>query len=340
MRFPSTAQSMRPVAAFAMRPELPRRLFGPSELERIRALADIRDTVTITDFRHVEAGTLAAIDILITGWGSPAIGRGELDAMPRLRAIIHAGGTVKEHVSLDAWERGILVTTAADANAYPVAEYTLAFILLAGKGVPAFAGAYVRDPSVSGSQCDDIGNYRRTVGIIGASRIGRRVIDLLGSFDFTVLLYDPHVSGDDPITCRAERVGLDDLFRRSSIVSIHAPLLPETTGMIGRRQLGLMSPGSVIINTARAPILDQDALADAVRSGGLRAILDVTTPEPLPAGHPLRGLDGVILTPHVAGALGNELRRLGESAAREVELFVAGLPPEHAVSKDSLGAMA
>lgn len=323
-----------------MRPVLPGRLFGSGELSRIRALVDIDDTATITDFQNFAAGKLAALDILITGWGSPAIGRNELGAMPRLRAIIHAGGTVKGHVSREAWDRGIVVTTAAEANAYPVAEYTLAHILLAGKGVPALADAYTRDPAASGNECGNIGNYRRTIGIIGASRIGRRVIDLLEPFDLTVLLYDPHVSGDDPILRRAERTGLDDLFRRSSIVSVHAPLLPETVGMVGRRQFGFMSPGSVVINTARAAILDQDALVDAVRAGGLRAILDVADPEPLPADHPLRRLNGVILTPHVAGALGNELRRLGESATREVELFVAGLPPEHGVTMESLSAMA
>jgi phosphoglycerate dehydrogenase-like enzyme len=154
------------------------------------------------------------------------------------------------------------------------------------------------------------------------------------------LLYDPYLPPEDPILLQAERVGLDDLFRRSSIVTVHAPLLPETVGLVGREQIALMSTGSVIINTARAPIVDQDALTEAVRASRIRAVLDVTEPEPLPGGHPLRDLPGVILTPHVAGALGNELRRLGESATREVELFAAGRPAEHAVSAEALEAMA
>jgi phosphoglycerate dehydrogenase-like enzyme len=157
------------------------------------------------------------------------------------------------------------------------------------------------------------------------------VIELLGSFDFTVLLYDPYLADDDPVLADATRAGLDELFRRSSIVSVHAPLLPETTGMIGRRQLDLMRPGSVLINTARGAIVDHDALVQAVRAKGVRAILDVTAPEPLPAGHPLRELPGVILTPHVAGSRGNELRRLGESAVRELELLAAGRPPRSPV---------
>ena len=213
-------------------------------------------------------------------------------------------------------------------------------ILQAGKAVPELAGAYARDPGFCADARDDIGNYGRTVGILGASRVGRRVIELLGSFDTEVMLYDPYVPDDDPILARARQVSLDDLFRRSSIVSIHAPLLPETIGLVGARQLALMNTGAVLINTARGAIVDHDALVDAVRARGLRAVLDVTEPEPLPAGHPLRTLPGVILTPHVAGSLGNELHRLGESAVRELEMLAAGRPARFPVASQSQATMA
>jgi phosphoglycerate dehydrogenase-like enzyme len=144
----------------------------------------------------------------------------------------------------------------------------------------------------------------------------------------------------DPVLDRARAVSLDDLFAGSSIVSVHAPLLPETVGMVGAAQLALLPDGATLITTARAPIVDQDALMDAVRDRGLRAVLDVTEPEPLPAGHPLRSLPGVVLTPHVAGALGTEVRRLGECARHEIERFVAGEPAEHPVTKEALIAVA
>jgi phosphoglycerate dehydrogenase-like enzyme len=335
MRFPDKLQADRPRAAFAMRPGLADRLFGAVELERIHAVADLDENLTISDFGEADPDLLEATDVLLTGWGCPKICAAELDAMPRLRAILHAAGTVKHHLGPDVWMRDVLVTSAADANAYPVAEYTLASILLAGKAVPELASAYARDPAFSADDRHDIGNYGRTVGIVGASRVGRRVIELLAPFDFTVLLYDPYVPATDPILSHARRVCLDALFRESSIVSIHAPLLPGTTGMVSSRQLGLMSPGSVLINTARGAIVDHDALVDAVRTNGLRAVLDVTSPEPLPADHPLRTLPGVILTPHVAGSLGNELRRLGGSAVRELELLAAGLPPRFPVTRES-----
>jgi len=349
MRFPEQPAGGYLAAAFAMRPELPASLFGAEELARLRAVAKLDELDVITDFRTAGLRLLAGLEVLVTGWGAPVIGAAELNLMPRLRAVIHAGGTVKGHVLPEVWERGILVTTAADANARPVAEFTLAAILLAGKDVAALAAGYARDPAFSASGyaaaagysgARGIGNYGRIVGIVGASRIGRRVIDLLGQFDFRVLVHDPHLAADDPLPRHAERTGLADLFTRSSIVSIHAPLLPETTGLVGSRLLALMRPGAVLINTARGAIVDHDALAEAVHAGGLRAILDVTEPEPLPADHPLRGLPGVILTPHVAGSLGNEIRRLGESATREVELLAAGQPPMYPVGEESLITMA
>ena len=341
MATPADETHRRPVAAFAMRADLPAQLFSPADLDRLTRLFDIDTTRTIVDFSPVAPAELAGIDVLITGWGSPHIGAVQLDAMPRLRGIFHAAGTVKDHLDHAAWDRGIRVTSAASANAYPVAEYTLAMILLAGKRVPDSIRGYAEDPSIYFDSTDAaIGNYQRTIGIVGASRVGRRVIELLRPFDVEVLLYDPHLSPGDPVLSDATAVGIDELFAASSVVSIHAPLLPETRGMIGRDQLSLLPDGATVINTARAPIIDQDELETAVRERGIRAILDVSDPEPLPADHPLRSMAGVVLTPHIAGALGNELRRLGECATREAELFVAGEPAEHPVTKDALIAVA
>ncbi|TDQ02674.1 MULTISPECIES: hydroxyacid dehydrogenase [unclassified Leifsonia] len=330
-----------PVAAFAMRPDLPALLFSSDDLAALRSIVVLDATVTITDFATAPAGLLDSVEILVTGWGAPHIGPAELDRMPLLRAIVHAAGTVKGHIDDAAWDRGVLVTSAANANAYPVAEYTLAMILLAGKGVPDYIRGYATDPALYEREADPaIGNFRRTVGIIGASRVGRRVIELLEPFDIDVLLYDPQVRQGDPVLERARAVTLDDLFAGSSIVSVHAPLLPETVGMVGAAQLALLPDGATLINTARAPIVDQEALTAAVRDRGLRAVLDVTEPEPLPAEHPLRSLPGVVLTPHVAGALGTEVRRLGECARHEIERFVAGEPAEHPVTKEALIAVA
>lgn len=338
---PARADGDRPLAAFAMDAALQFALFEPAALERLAAATDLDASSTITSFDLVDDATLGELELLITGWGAPSIGPEELARMPKLRAIIHAAGTVKGHLSPEVWDRGILVTTAAAANAYPVAEYTLAMILLAGKGVLPIVRDYRVDAGIEvANRYPEIGNYRRIIGIIGASTVGRLVIRLLGHFDFTVLIYDPVIDDDDPILASAHRVELAELFARSSIVSIHAPLLPETRGMVGATQLALLEPGSTLINTARAPIVDQAALADAVAAGRIHAILDVTDPEPLPLTDRLRTLPDALLTPHIAGALGNELHRLGESAVAEVEFFVAGRPPAYPIAKSDLSARA
>ncbi|WP_350277982.1 hydroxyacid dehydrogenase [Kribbella sp. HUAS MG21] len=273
-------------------------------------------------------GRLADAELLITGWGSPVIDGPALDAMPKLRAVLHAAGSVKAHLSPEVWERGIAVSSAADANAVPVAEYALGAILLAGKGAFGFRERYRRERFFElGLIHAGVGNYGRTVGIIGASRIGRQVIALLRQFDFHVQVYDPYAADlDVPV------VDLPTLLATSDVVSVHAPATAETYRMLGRAELALMPDGATLVNTARGQLVDTEALADELRSGRLAAVIDVTEPEPLPSGSPLYDLPNAFLTPHIAGSHGNELARLGACVADELGRFLAGDPLRHPVT--------
>jgi phosphoglycerate dehydrogenase-like enzyme len=235
------------------------------------------------------------------------------------------------------WERGISVSSAATANAQPVAEYTLAMILLAGKRVFDAVDAFRQGRSLgSWSPAQPFGNNGLAVGIVGASRTGRQVLDLLRPFDLEVLLHDPWVGADEARALGARAVTLDDLLGSSDVVSLHAPALPETYRMIGAAELDRMRDAATLINTGRGMLVDTEALTRHVLAGRLRAILDVTDPEPLPADHPLYEAPGALLTPHVAGSLGNELRRLGASAVAEVERLAKGLDLAHPVRADHL----
>ncbi|MFE1952322.1 hydroxyacid dehydrogenase [Streptomyces sp. NPDC059524] len=267
---------------------------------------------------------LAEAEILVTGWDCPPLTREVLDTAPRLKAVIHAAGSVRPIVTDAVWERGLLVSSAADANAGPVVAYTLAAITFAAKGALATAAAYATAwPGFT----ERDGADGRTVGIIGASRIGRRVIEGLRADDagYRVLLCDPYVDAGEAARLGAERVSLAELCRRSTIVSVHAPLLPETRGMLSAEMLALVPDGGTVINTARGALVDNEALAVECSAGRLSAYLDVTWPEPLPSGHPLLTLPNVLVTPHVAGAQGSEVRRLGVFAVEEVERVVSGL---------------
>ncbi|MBO1333245.1 hydroxyacid dehydrogenase [Streptomyces sp. VRA16 Mangrove soil] len=265
------------------------------------------------------AGPLASAEVLVTGWDCPPLTSEVLDRAPKLRAVIHAAGSVRPIVTDAVWERGLLVSSAADANAGPVVAYTLAAIAFAAKGaLPAaarYADAWPRFTAREGAD-------GRTVGIIGASRIGRRVIEGLRAdpAGYRVLLHDPYVDG----VAGAESTDLAELCRRSSIVSVHAPQLPQTRGLLSAELLKLIPDGGVLINTARGSLVDTEALALECATGRLSAYLDVTEPEPLPAGHPLLTLPNVLVTPHIAGAQGSEVERLGRYAVEEVERYVSG----------------
>ena len=295
-----------------MREDLPARLFDRARLERV-----------------VRVVALERAEIVLSGWGCPPLDAALLARAPSLRAIVHAAGGVKRHVTDACWERGLLVSTAAGANAGPVAEYTLARILLAGKGADRLAREYAarRCAIDLAGEFPGIGNFGKTVGIVGASRIGRRVIELLEPFDFEILVSDPYVEG---------AVALDDLLAVSDIVSLHAPSLPSTRHMIDARRLSLMKDGATLINTARGILIDEAALLSALKTGRIDAVLDVTDPEIPEAGSAFYDLPNVFLTPHIAGAIGLERARLGEMAVDEIERFVTGQPLLYQIHRANL----
>ncbi|MEU5398841.1 hydroxyacid dehydrogenase [Streptomyces sp. NPDC005963] len=321
----------RPRVLLAMGPGVAERLLTRRHRERLTAIARTDPTLIahdLTDPSPAVVTALASADALLTCWGAPPLTASALVGAPRLRAVVHAAGSVKHHITDACWERGITVSSAAGVNALPVAEYTLAAILFAGKGVLASARRYARSRS-TGDQLDafaDVGNYGRTVGIVGASRIGRRVIELLRPFDLRVLLYDPYCTADDAEALGVVRVDLDELCRASDIVSVHAPEVPQTRRMIDGRRLALMPDGATLINTSRGSLVDERALIDELSVGRLHAVLDVTESEPPPADSPLYDLPNVLLTPHLAGSLGNELHRMADFALDELERLGRGLP--------------
>ncbi|WP_330322281.1 hydroxyacid dehydrogenase [Streptomyces anulatus] len=334
-----------PTALLAMGPGIAEQLFGARQRARLTALVDTDPGLVahrLTDPPPEVARALAGAELLITCWGAPPLTAEVLAAAPRLRAVVHAAGSVKHHITPACWERGLRVTSAAAANALPVAEYTLAAILLAGKDVLPAARRYreLRAPHDWRAELAGHGNYRRCVGIVGASRIGRRVIELLRPFDLEVLLFDPYVDAGTAARLGAEQVGLDELCARSRIVSVHAPELPATRHMIGAAQLAAMPDGATLINTSRGSLIDGDALLPELVSGRLNAVLDVTEPEVPPASSPLYDLPNVLLTPHVAGSLGDEIHRLADFALDEVARYASGLPFADPVTPEDLARMA
>ncbi|MFI1098571.1 hydroxyacid dehydrogenase [Streptomyces sp. NPDC020917] len=328
----------RPKLVLAMRPDILDLVLPAPLRTRLDALADVHPAL-VTDWDDAGAA-LAAADVLFTGWGCPVLDAALLDRAPRLAAVIHAAGSVKAHVRPEVWQRGVAVSSAADANAAPVIEFTMATVWLAARRTLGSAAGYAGG-HLPGFQ-ERTGADGATVGVIGASRIGRGVIARLTAAPagFRVLLADPYVPAAEADRMGVELVGPDELFRRSDIVTVHAPDLPETHHLVDARRLALLRDGAAVVNTARGRLVDTEALTRECEAGRLDAYLDVTEPEPLPAGHALHRLPNVLLTPHIAGCQGTEVRRLGAYAVDEVERWARGEPLLGAVLADDLARIA
>jgi phosphoglycerate dehydrogenase-like enzyme len=329
----------RPQALFAMTARNVPYLFPPELLARLRACVDIDPALVADDLTEPRLReTLARTEVLITGWGCPRLDAAALDAAPKLRAVLHAAGSVKGFTTPEVWRRGIAVSSAAAANALPVAEYTLAMILLTGKDVFALRDRLrARRAFPHGGIVPGVGNHGRRLGVVGASRVGRRLIELLRPHDLAVALTDPYVDAAEAARLGVTLLPLDELLRTCDVVTLHAPHTPETQHLIGARELALMPDGSVLVNTARGALVDHEALIGEVGTGRLGAVLDVTDPEPLPADSPLYDLPGAFVTPHLAGSQGNELSRLGRTVVEEAERLSSGSGLLHAVDEAELG---
>ena len=319
-------------------------LLGDRGRDRIREVAHLLDDEPVGDWSDPRAdGLLADADVILGHWGCPFIDQAVLERAPGVRMFAYAAGTIKATVSDAVFERGLRVTTCADANAEPVAEFTLAAILFANKDV-LWRRDRLRDPALQGFRqrpTTPVGNWGKTVGIIGASLVGRRVIELLGAFPhLRIALHDPFVTVDEARALGVEKMDLDELCTVSDVLSIHAPDLPSTKRMVGRAQLASLRTGATLINTARGALLDHDALRDELAAGRLYAILDVTDPEPLADDDPLRSLPNAFVTPHLAGSEGTELDRLADWAADEIARWAAGEPPRNGISREQLERLA
>jgi len=332
-----------PTLALAFIPPFAPDLFDDAAYARLGATAEVLDREPLMNFTEDRAPSLLArAEILLTSWGCPAIDAAVLAQAPNLKAIVHAAGTVKMHVTDACWDRGIIVTSANAANAVPVAEFTLAAILFANKRVFPIQHRYRKERSFCWwpAEFPGLGNYRKTVGIVGASAIGRIVIDRLRPFDLDVLVYDPYLDAGEAERLGVRTVELDDLVAQSDVVSLHAPALLETHQMMDARRLALMRDGATLINTARGWLVEATALERELVSGRLFAVIDTTEPEVLPADSPLYDLPNVFLTPHIAGAMGRETRRMAELAIDEIERYARGEPFRHLIRREDLPRLA
>jgi phosphoglycerate dehydrogenase-like enzyme len=257
--------------------------------------------------------------------------------------VAHSAGSVKFLLDDALLSRGIKVSTAGAAMITPVAEMTLLLCLLMLRPVYKLDAGLRAGQSWAEMKLAGVGDElsAQTVGVVGVGQIGRRVIELLRAFEARVLAYDPFL--DDAV---ARQLGvtrcatLAELMPACRIVSLHAPILPETRHMIGRAELAAMRDGAVLVNTARAWLVDTAALADELRAGRLRCATDVFDNEPLPVEDAWRALPNTLILPHIAASTPQCFFRQGDITVDEVGRFLANQPLRYEVTPELYATMA
>jgi phosphoglycerate dehydrogenase-like enzyme len=229
-----------------------------------------------------------------------------------------------------AAELGVPVATNGGANAWAVAEHAVALLLTLYKRLVhcdrSVREGRWREP-VTGFNTFEVGG--KTLGLIGAGKIGRKVARRLAAFECSVVYYDVVAAPDIEEDLGARRVSLDELLREADIVSLHVPALPETTGLINRETLSAMKKNAVLINTSRGAAVEEDALVEALKEERiLGAGLDVFSEEPIPADHPILELENVVLSPHTAGHAYEGWFRRTQFAWENIQRVAAGQAPE------------
>lgn len=304
-------------------------------VSRVEILVPSLDSRTWNDHPAV----LAGVDVILGTWGMPRMDEEFLDAVPNLRAVFYAAGSVKGFVTPEVFARGITVANANKANAIPVAEYAVSAIVLSLKRF--WQHALKTHRTGTWSHLAVPGAYRSVVGLVSLGAVGRLTAEKLRAYELEVLVYDPFATPEQAAAVGARLVSLEEIFTRSDVVSLHAPWLPETENMVDGHLLRLMKPGATLLNTSRGAVVNERELcAVLAERSDLTAVLDVTHPEPPPPDSPLFHLDNVFLTPHISGSMGGEVARMGAWMVREMGRFLDGEPLHHAVTQPMLSTMA
>ena len=305
--------------------------------------------LTDNDGRNVSAESILAdpgeyrdVAMIFSGWGAPRLTPELLEVLPNLRAFFYAAGSVRSFVTDAVWERDLRITSAYTANAVPVAEYTMASVILGLKqawwydrGLRAGAGQR-RMREIPGVYAGS------TVGVIALGAIGRLVCEKLRAFGVDILAYDPFAEASVFAECGAGRAdSLEALFAKSNVATLHAPWLPETEDMITGDHLRAMPHGATFINTSRGAVVKEAEMVEVLRErDDLTAVIDVIQDESNFAESPLAAMPNVFLTPHIAGSMGRECHRMGDQAVEECRRFLDGRPALVPVTREKMALMA
>jgi phosphoglycerate dehydrogenase-like enzyme len=293
-------------------------VYAPDTLATLSAIAGLDPTPVMREEILAEPEKYRDVEVIFSTWGMPKFTEEEIRAcLPSLRAVFYAAGSVqafaRPHLAA-----GVRIFSAWASNAVPVAEYTVAQILLANKGFYQSCRAMSQgDHKGAKAHFHRMpGNYGARVGIIGAGMIGKMVLRRLRDYRLETVVCDPFLSEEQAAELGAKKVSLEELFETCAVISNHVANLPATVGMLHYGLFSRMSETATLINTGRgAQVVEADLIRALEECPGRTAVLDVTYPEPPEVGSAFYRLPNVFLTPHIAGSAGDEVARMGEQMA-------------------------
>lgn len=316
-------------------------VLSPQAVAQLEAEADVRLPAGPDPRAEELPALLEGAVACMTGWGTPQLTEELLAGLPELQLVAHTAGSVRFLLPTDILERGVRVSHAAAVMAGAVAEHVIAQALL------GLQRQHELDARMRRGEWESIRESvprrllgAQLVGIWGAGRVGRQAIRLFRAFGCQVLVADPYLEPAAAEKLEAELVSLKELFLRADVVSLHAPLLPETKAMIGPGILASLRDGALLINAGRGALLDEAALLRELSSRRISAALDVFIDEPLPPDSPLRRLPNVVLSPHMAGHSQETHLGQGQAMVDEIGRFLGGEALRYEVSSELLAVMA
>jgi phosphoglycerate dehydrogenase-like enzyme len=312
-------------------------VFSTQDRRRLESLGEVIWTDAQGPLPLEQAAKLLAdCEIGVGTWGTVRPSAELLALCPKLRLWEHAAGTVRHMFGDHLKGRNLMIASCAPAIAENVAETTLGCLIVGLKRIIPNANDNRRGRTPKPPNARALAST--TIGLIGASQVGRRVIRNLRPHGPTILLYDPFVTQAQAQELGAQkRDDLVDLCRQSNAVTLHAPNLPSTKGMLTAKHFQAMPDDCVFVNTARGDCVDEPALIEELQKGRLFAFLDVTSPEPAADDSPLRRLPNVILTSHIAGGADY---KIGRQVVDDIASFLRGERPAMVVTEEMLDRVA
>ena len=309
-------------------------IYGPDKQREIAAQVELvaprLDAQTYPAWR----GKLDDVEAIFSGWGMAKMDETFFEVFPNLKILFYGAGAVSGFVTEQVWERGVQISNANVANGVSVAEYTAAQVLLCLKQTWQQAARVRQLRSFKSARLPVAGAYGSTVGIISLGAIGRMVAKRLQTLDVKLIAYDPFMQREVAQALGIELCSLEDVFSRSDVITCHTPWLPETVGLLTGALFRSMKPNASFINTARGAVIKEAELIEVLHERpDLFAVLDVTYPEPPLPESALYDLPNVLLTPHIAGSMDAECRRMGRMMVDELGRWLRGEPLQYPVSR-------